>query len=445
MKKKKVWLAVLVIAVVICAVGVLLWFLLSGSNKSSKDILTDSIKHNFGLTKITKSDTDYEKFIKENIINATVSAKINVDDEIATGQLDFYGGKEQLYLLGELKEGNEKFALEGLLKEKRIYFTLKDKLSKYYYVDLDEILKEVQTELENLEGLNIDFEKITKYIEESIEEVITEDKIEVESATKTINGKEYKTKKYSYTITGLDVYNMASSFIKKVKADKELYKQLVDVLEKTEYKNANIDEMFDAVLDEIAVVKEYGKLLTYKAHIYNDVAISSEITVYIQEQNQSIPLLFVINNIDGFYEAYLSVMGQRIINFEAKETSTDNYDLSVSAQGQKLVVGTFKGNEDKFSLELRNTEALGEEFKVTADAEIKDEFTTKANIKFEFARELDGELTIETKVVDSIPSVDVSNSAPYKEMTEEDKKVLEEFGLDDVNLESSEDMLEGMF
>lgn len=445
MKKKKVWLAVIVIAVVICAVGVLLWFLLSGSNKSSKDILTDSIKHNFGLTKITKNDTDYEKFIKENIINATISAKVNVDDETASGNLELYGGKEQLYLLGELKESNEKFTLEGLLKDKKIYFTLKDRLSKYYYVDLDEVLKETKAELENLEGLNIDVEKITKYLGESLEEIITEDKIEIESATKTINGKEYSTKKYSYTITGLDIYNFISSFINKIKNDKDLQKQFEEILAKTDYKNANINEMLDSILEEVSTVKEYGKLLTYKAHIYKDEAISSEITINIQEQNQSIPLLFVINNVDGLYEAYLSVLGQRIISFEAKETSTDNYDLSISAQGQKLIVGTFKGNEDKFSLELRNAEALGEEFKVTADVERKDEFNAKANIKFEFAREVDGELTVETKVVDSIPNVDVSNSAPYTEMTEEDKKVLEEFGLDDINVTASENMLKDMF
>ena len=430
MKKKKIWLPIVIIIVVLAGAGALVWFLLSGgSSKSQAEIMTDSLKHSFGLEKVLDDDTDYEKFFKENILKLTMDLSLSSGRENVSGNVEAYSGKEQAYLLAVLKEGSEKLEMEGLLKDNKIYFTLKDLLSKYYYIDMKELANN------NTKATSISSTKIVTYLTDSISSVITEDKIEKESGeTRKVDGEEYNTTKYSYTLTGMDIYDIVKTFLDKVKNDKDLVKEFNASLESADM---SFSDVYEQILESVAEIKEQGKLLTYKTYIYKGEAISSEITISMKSEQMTIPINFIINNVDGLYEAYVSVMGQRMAEFVVKEKKENVHDLYFSVMGEKMIEGTLEGTKDDFTLKINGTEKMDGNFNIKVTMKKNDtlEYTGKIEIdaEVEDGEDMTGTIKFESKKADSIPKVDVSNSAPYSEMTEKDKEIIRRFGASEID------------
>ncbi len=416
MKKNKMLFIIPAVVCAIIVVAVLVILLLP--KKSEKEILTDSIKQSLGVTKIQEliDDSDYKDFFNDGVFHVNIDGKVKADGEEGKISLDGYVGKEQLYFLLDAAAKN-KLNLEALMKDNKLYFNAKDITDKFYYEDLEkEVDLEQFNELAKLtEDVNLDTEKLFELLSDSLENVINSEKIETESETKTINGKDYSTKSYSYDFTGEDLYNGLTSFVKKVKEDKDLNKQLGELLEKFELPY-EINDLLDQLTEELKQLTEIKKLFTYKAYVKGNDTISSEFSIVIPEQN--IPLKLVVNNVDDYFQVYASVLGQKLLDLVMDK---GNEKFSLSVQGTEILTG--KISDDY--IEIHNSDVIPTDFTIKLTIKEKDKDTFKGNLKL-VIDDVDVDFDIVSEKAKDLPKVDVSDAEPYENMPESVKEKFQE-------------------
>ena len=418
-KNTKIVVTCIIVAVVLIVAGILTWIL--WPKKTNKEVYTDAIKESFNISSLVKTSEgkDVKDVLADHIVKLTLEG--NLADE-GNGKVEVYAGKNQLYALLTGGAGSEKVNIEGLLKDEKLYFTIKDVLSKYYYVDQNDANF-------NISALDVDSDKITNYLVDSFFEVIDNDNVTKDSEELTINGKTYKTDKYSHPFTGADVQKVVESFVKKLKGDKEFRKQIEELIESLgTNEKIDLDEVFDTVIKESAALKDLGQLFTYTVYLYKGDVISTSISISIPSGDQKVPLSLVVNNVeDGgkrFVQAYLSTMGQRMFEATLDQTSETNTDLSVKVMGEKYIEGKITNDKDSVKVKITGTDKLPVDFDLEMNFKVVDDLNMTGNIKIS----IEGEeiaFDVKTEEVKALPEIDLSNSAPISEMTDEEKAALE--------------------
>lgn len=418
MKKKNV--IIISIVAVVLVVGAVLAFLL-WPRKSNKEVYADAIKESFNVSKLVKSvgGEDVANALAEHIVKLTIEGK----GELADEKMEIYAGKNQFYGLLSGKENGTEFNAIGLLKDEKFYFTIKDVLSKYYYIDESEMNVDLDNESDAVSA------KLLEYFVESFFDQIDNKNVKKESEELKINGNTYKTERYANTFTGSDMQGVVESFVKKVKEDKDLCKELEKLLANMgSDEKIDLNEGFDEIVKESASLKDLGNLFTYSVYLYKGEVISTSITANIPSGEQQVPVSLVFNNVtDGgktYAEAYLGVMGQKYISVVLKQTSETNTDLSVTVMNQEYVSGKITKDGKNLVVKIEGNKQVGLDFTLEMNLNVVDDLNMTGNVKLTSGGE-SVEFNIKSEEVDKVPEADVSNSAPASEMTEEDQNALE--------------------
>lgn len=409
MKNKKLLFAI--IGAVLVVAGVLCVFLL-WPKKSKKEIYLEAMKKSLGfdLSQVEEK-VDYEK-LKDMIQHTTAEGTITAEGQAINVKADLYSTLEKIYLNLVLSDNEKNADIDMLFKDNKMYFTVKDMLEKYYiYEDYGSALPS-----ESIPSLN--YEKLGKIFKDNFTEAIESKRIEVSDSDKIIKDVEYSTKKYLYTFTGTDAYNMLVNVIKDVKDDKELYDQLKSMITI----NGAMD--FDALLEqgekELEVLKDINDLLSYTVYLKGDEVISTEIVAYIPTsmagKKASVPVTIVINNIDKYYQAYLSAVGFRMFEFVADGVAGK---LSLQYMGEEVINGTISDNK----VTIKNASHLIPDFELSMDID-----KTNNVVKLVLdALGIKGEFTIKGyENTKEFPNIDVSGAVPYTEATVKDKEILDQ-------------------
>ena len=468
--KKKGTIIFSILGVVLIAVGVAL-AILNTPKQSKKEAFVTALQRSVGfnadgkfeLLNNSKLNEIKELNFDENIYKVTFNSEVTMD-EAATqkGNYELYLGKNQIYALLNNFFNDDNKTIELLFKDSKLYFTVKELLNKYYYVDASETLNDVKIPTVDTEIMD----KLFKYFTESFEEILEEEKINDTDEEITINSKSYKTKKYTYSFTGNTLYDMIDKFVKKVKNDKELmssietyFNDMVSEIIKgvnqsgfnsdetgldfdtSQLENFDLNTIIDKFMEEIKSVKDMGELLNHSVYTYKDDSIKTEIEVFmpqadysnreadsfkqsnenVQVEKQSIILYIDDVEEDGLLYGKIAVSSASVemFDFVMKQTSKTNYELKANMFSQELLTGNMTIDGDNFTFDVKTTEispvAVNMNLSISGNTGTIaiDSDTAKAKADFTFEK------------VEEMPNVDVSNSAPYTEMTDEEKELLE--------------------
>lgn len=414
MKKKGLFL-IPVIGCLLIVVGVITLLLLP--KKTDKEIFTSAIQQSLGVTKVkeTFENVNYEDVFLNHIYHLYLDGNIKVDEQDGSLKLDTYFGKEQVYMLLDIV-AKETLNMESLVKDNKVYLNVKDVTDKFYFDDLEKNLESFNEVSESIKGLDIDFEKVIGLLENSFYDVIDDKKLETTKTEKTINGKDYDVKKYSYDFTGNDLYEVLKTFVSNVKKDQKLYNQFDNILKQNDAPYA-FGELLDELLDAFKSFKEIDKIFTYTIYLKGDETVSSEIVVNIPTGNASIPVSLVMNTLDDYSQIYLSVLGQKM--FEGV-VDFNKGTISFKVQGEEVITGSI----GKDFVEIQSGEIIPTEFKLRITEKENSNDKRKYNVVFE-AEDVNANFDISMEEVKDFPKVDVSDAAPFDEMPDEVKEKLE--------------------
>ncbi len=446
MKNKKVVIISCIVGAIAIVAGILL-IVLTSSKKSNKELFTEAVGKSLGFVTNTEDVANAaESTIKEvhdkisnQIYKLTLTGNVT-NGEACFSKLDgtMYVGQDQFYVTTSINQNDTLYNLEGVLKDEKFYFYVKDVLSKFYYI---ENLADVVGSTDDSKIIN----KIFDYLVESFDETIVEENVKTDTVELTINGKTYKTDQYGYTFSRNSLYPMITKFANKVKNDSDILAYLNKSLKDNDVSGLEVNseiskeefgQMIDELLKYAEEVKTLGNIFSYNVYMYDDEVVSRQITVNIPSEQGNVPIKIadfkVTENGKGYYKLSVSAMGMEVGCLEVKQLNDNEANISVTSMGQELMKGSVVNNSNGIKVTLTST----------------DEYS---NFSFELLINNDGtgslvmnseeqKMTMNYKVeaVDKIPEVDLANSEPYSEMPEEEKAALQEF-LSKFNSLSSKD------
>ncbi len=437
--KKKGGIIATILGVILLVVGAIL-VLTSGSKKTNKELYTEAVQKSLGLFKASdseKTDSDAEKAIEDIIEKLEKDIyKITINGKFTEGEAGFtnanseiYIGKNKFYLKATANMNDNIYNLEGMLKDNKFYIGMKGILEKVYYLDnIGDFFSKVSSV-----GNNDLFDKVVKYLKESLEDAIKEDNIKVDTDELTIDGKTYKTKTYGYTFTGNTIYDVVVSFVNKIKNDDSIYNDinklleelggLFEVNEEMSFSKEDLKNALDQVPELVKGLKDLGNLATYTVHLSDEDVISRQITINIKQEEMNLSIKLADYKVDNYYKIVASAMGQEMFNAVVKEQSKTNSTISVSVMGQEILTGYMSNNNGNFELSL---ETVGD---LTSGAKILIKINNNGTGTIDITSSDDSKLSIDYKIekVDEVPEMDITDSLPFEEMTEEDKEILERF------------------
>ena len=368
---KKVTIFALFLSLV--SIGILiLGFLIVSSNKV---ILLQSISNlykTFGNTEeldlslIDKLATSKKTGIKANIDVTSGEDKYKIDINYLENKDD---EKTRLDLIINYLD-EEKVNGSLILKDNKVYSFLKDVTEKFYYTDYD-----YRSFINTLDSK--DYEQILDYFKDSVDKIITNDAIKKEKTTIKYNDKDKKVNKLVYTVHNKEVYEIFDSFIKYIKSDKNLYKNISNFMGiSTDTLDNEIDEFLNSIPNDNKELYKYNvyyygfnKIVRYEL---NDV--NKNKTISYQENKDNRVITIVEND-----EEILS------LNL-VKDNDTTKYDLTYKGFITNTIYklnGTY--SKDKLEINMDEMKII-----ITGNLENKVD-TYNSNIKMDI---YDGEESI---------------------------------------------------
>lgn len=491
MNMKKGGLIATIVGVVLIVVGSVL-LLTSGPSKSNKELFTEAVQKSLGLFTET-GDGQVESTIKEitesiekNIYKLSINASVN-QGEASYGKADalLYFGKNQAYFKLNSDANDEVFNLEGMLKNDKFYFEIKNVLENVYYIDkVSEIFNQVGVSSGDTKLV----EKVVNYLAESFMDAIKDEDVTVESSDLTINGKSYSTKKYAYTFSGNTLYNVVLNFINKVKNDKDIVNELNSILEQygdmlgmpgnTTLTKDDLNKVLDQIPEYAKELQSIGNLLTYTVYMYKDEPVSRQISVMIPSEQSSVPVVIADYKGEGYYKISLSTMGMEMYKLELVETSTNNYSISLKMMDQEVVTGYIKNDNGNYEIKIQPisgglklkddshnsivTKKYDDDDDFDFDYDDDDDYDYDDDDDFDFDYDDDDYdydddddesemyilininkdktgsvkvvmdetnllITYKLEQVSEVPEMDIANSKPFEQMSEKDKDIFESF------------------
>lgn len=450
MKSKK-GLIIGLVSVVVIAIAVVLVIFLWPKGNDKKEVYTSAIRNSLSVRRVTKkfdvagSTEKIEKILENHIVKIVFEGS-TTGKESETGNMELYAEKDHYYFLIDAIVNGESRYLSGVVQDNKVYMYIKDIFTKWYYYDLDEIMDESNGfDMEAYAEYSKYVEKMEDYLFDSFADVISSKKLEDEKADVTINGKKYSATKYAYTFTGTDVYELIKTFVGKVRNDKEITSQLSELLQSVDLKqNITLNEMFDVIVNQSESFKQLEKVFTYTIYLNgDDEVISTAVSIDIPIGSGSISAALVINSLEEngkhYAQIYATAMGQRILEIVLNQVDDKNIEIIVGSRGQDMLTG-------KITTTDKNVK-----FKMTATKNYPGEFDFEINLNFVSELEMNGTYTfniggnkgnynIKMEEIDEFPQVDLSNSAPHSEMTEEELQALEDFAKGESNFFASDSL-----
>lgn len=306
------------------------------------------------------------------------------------------------FLNTKLLLNKNNIVLDALFQDKKLYFKIQDVFNNYYYINYD-----ISLDIAD----NKKYEKkLIKYLEESINNNISDNNFKQKNETIKIGNKKYNTKKVTLVVREKLVDVIEINYLKKIKEDEELIKYIANINNTTTEKMKN---KIDKEIEKTSKKTSNKNLFDYSIYVSNHKTLKHEIKI-------DKDLITVEDYIDN---------GKNILNVNYKEKT------------ESILTGKFVYNKGNITIN-----ATSGDFKINAKAKIKNEYidsTTEilnnnkptGKLQYTFDKDnlilkgnMDGiKIDIQGKVKnEKIPSIDISKSKKYEEITEkEQQKLLE--------------------
>lgn len=433
-KVKKILIGLFVIIGVIgISVGVVLML-----QPSDREIFTESFKKNFNSIKNIQKDNDFVlgsiSDLKEDL-KVKLSTDTSIESLLDTASIkgDFYldSYAQKLYTTFDVESNLEKYSIEAVLKDSKLYHMIKDVYSKYYYTEVD-LFSDT-----NNDEVNIDFTVVFDYLEEAIIDCVTDDNLTVEDKKITLGDETVNTKKYTVDFTQKDVVNILKSIASKLKNNKELYDYL-STLFTTSTNGESLDEYISMLDDMLKDSDDTDTFISYVMYLDGEDVVSNEVAINIKSEENTVTLRFTINsyeNKSGYnnFEIYLSAMGIKVFSFELLGTSDTKYDISMNILNSLSIEGTLESSSSKFNLVLEGNMPESALDDSSSSAELKEflsldllveEVTKNEEYNINLILKLSGDEDIQFSstnkllIGEEVPDIDVSDSADMVEMTD---------------------------
>lgn len=433
-KVKKILIGLFVIiGVIAISVGVVLML-----QPSDREIFTESFKKNFNSIKNIQKDNDFVlgsiSDLKEDL-KVKLSTDTSIESLLDTASIkgDFYldSYAQKLYTTFDVESNLEKYSIEAVLKDSKLYHMIKDVYSKYYYTEVD-LFSDT-----NNDEVNIDFTVVFDYLEEAIIDCVTDDNLTVEDKKITLGDETVNTKKYTVDFTQKDVVNILKSIASKLKNNKELYDYL-STLFTTSTNGESLDEYISMLDDMLKDSDDTDTFISYVMYLDGEDVVSNEVAINIKSEENTVTLRFTINsyeNKSGYnnFEIYLSAMGIKVFSFELLGTSDTKYDISMNILNSLSIEGTLESSSSKFNLVLEGNMPESALDDSPPSAELKEflsldllveEVTKNEEYNINLILKLSGDEDIQFSstnkllIGEEVPDIDVSDSADMVEMTD---------------------------
>lgn len=433
-KVKKILIGLFVIiGVIAISVGVVLML-----QPSDREIFTESFKKNFNSIKNIQKDNDFVlgsiSDLKEDL-KVKLSTDTSIESLLDTASIkgDFYldSSDQKLYTTFDVESNLEKYSIEAVLKDSKLYHMIKDVYSKYYYTEVD-LFSDT-----NNDEVNIDFTVVFDYLEEAIIDCVTDDNLTVEDKKITLGDETVNTKKYTVDFTQKDVVNILKSIASKLKNNKELYDYL-STLFTTSTNGESLDEYISMLDDMLKDSDDTDTFISYVMYLDGEDVVSNEVAINIKSEENTVTLRFTINsyeNKSGYnnFEIYLSAMGIKVFSFELLGTSDTKYDISMNILNSLSIEGTLESSSSKFNLVLEGNMPESALDDSPPSAELKEflsldllveEVTKNEEYNINLILKLSGDEDIQFSstnkllIGEEVPDIDVSDSADMVEMTD---------------------------
>ena len=433
-KVKKILIGLFVIIGVIgISVGVVLML-----QPSDREIFTESFKKNFNSIKNIQKDNDFVlgsiSDLKEDL-KVKLSTDTSIESLLDTASIkgDFYldSYAQKLYTTFDVESNLEKYSIEAVLKDSKLYHMIKDVYSKYYYTEVD-LFSDT-----NNDEVNIDFTVVFDYLEEAIIDCVTDDNLTVEDKKITLGDETVNTKKYTVDFTQKDVVNILKSIASKLKNNKELYDYL-STLFTTSTNGESLDEYISMLDDMLKDSDDTDTFISYVMYLDGEDVVSNEVAINIKSEENTVTLRFTINsyeNKSGYnnFEIYLSAMGIKVFSFELLGTSDTKYDISMNILNSLSIEGTLESSSSKFNLVLEGNMPESALDDSSSSAELKEflsldllveevtkneEYNINLILKLSSDEDIQFSSTNKLLIGEEVPDIDVSDSADMVEMTD---------------------------
>lgn len=431
MKNKKGLIAAIIIGVVLIITGILLIILLP--KKSNKELYADALKKSLGLVSDENSIEGLVEKFQEKIEKSNYKLTIDVDvkqAEAGSSKIKeiLYFGNKKAYLTSSLSAYDQTMNMEAMLKDDKLYFNLKDILSKKYYIDkIGEMI--------DASNANDPFmEKFSEYIVDSFLDSINSKEVVTKEEKLTINGTAYNATVYGYTFTGETLSDFVVELANKIKKDNDFYKGLNSFLEKNSGMIEGMDkmsftkEMLDALMDQLIAsadqLKSIGNLASYTVYMNNDDVIGVKAELLVGEKPSTFECYEVIKDEKSYGEIIVSEGNKESFKLVLDEKTKGNGDLLISVNGEEVVKGYVKESNNNYEIKLYGAKNNPEGYILM---NINNDYS--GTIKIVSDSSGVGNLTLDYKLekVDTIPEMDITGSVSIEDMTESDKQILEYF------------------
>ena len=151
-------------------------------------------------------------------------------------------------------------------------------------------------------------------------------------------------------------------------------------------------------------------------------------SINVEQGDLKIPVSLTIDNVVQnnlrFIEVSASGMGIKVFDLIIEQEDKETVNFKLNVQGEEYLTGKIKYNEKEFKLDVKSKD---DEVNLVIDFKMEDDFEGNGKIEYKFGKESKKVLKIKVEEVEDMPKVDVSNSLPYEDMTEEDSKALNDF------------------
>lgn len=397
-KKKHSALPIILIVLVLLGIGAFLVykFFFNKPDKVVKGLINNAYD---------KFETSLKKYdVKDEsvLVNADLTINTNIE-----GMEDLNGVKFNITSGMDYKNNKFEFGLSYLendnkvldalmyLLDKNAYLVLKDIYTNPIKINTEEIkFEEITTEATSVKPEDIEF--LMKRFKDIFLDSLNMNDFKQSSATITLDGKDTKVKKVSYTLDDVKTRNLINNIIDNMSNDKEFMEKLASLSNtdvetlKEELKSSKVDS--NSENDETIKFDIYTKGVT-DDFVGMDIELSNASNIKIRKNNENTTV-----------EANMSGV---LINLTIKEES-----------------------EEKSTIDI-NINVLGQEItgQIISEEKVIDPKTTESKVIFNMKyqeQEIGYTLNMKQQLGANIADIDISNAKATEELTEEELNLIEQ-------------------
>ena len=362
---------------------------------SNKVVMLQSISNLYG--KITDLSDDDANFLDKLSQSTNVGLKSDLELKIGKNKYvlntDYLENRKDSKSIFSIKgKKNKKEIINGnaLFKDKRLYLFFKDVTPNYYEVvsDYVSIFKSISSD---------DYDNLVTLLKDSIDSSIKNDDIVKEKTTITLNGKDKKVNKLTYTVNTEKVTEILEKFVKSVKADKSLLNNIADYLGiSTKKLKKNLDDGLKVIKNE-----KNKELFSYQIYYYG---LNKIVQYELYNKENDMLLQYIVDN-------------KETINFSIKDTNYLKLEVNKKKNtyefnGTLLSIYNFNGTLTNNLLEVvfkldkeykidviyskdNHENSFKNNYQITLNGDDKEIFLANATLEYYFGEKIDDDVNLE--------------------------------------------------